>query len=182
MTIPHLWLLSDPRLGDEWLRVLDRMPRGSGLILRDQALAEEAARKCRARGVQLFIAGDACLARKIAADGVWWRAHELKPRRVDRKLRHLGAAHNRQELVRAERAGVAAVLLSPLFATRSHPGQAALGVCRFGLLLRSAHVPVIALGGITARSNQRLHGLDIYGIAAIDGWLSGPLRLRGKGP
>jgi thiamine monophosphate synthase len=42
-------------------------------------------------------------------------------------------AHDRRELIAAKRAGAHLVLLSPVFATRSHPGQNSLGVIRFGL-------------------------------------------------
>lgn len=179
-TIPRLWLLTDPRLGDDWSQLLDALPVGTGVIMRaDQAVdAKALARKCRARRLPLFVAGDARLAQRLRAEGLWWRATEMRPRRHDPHWHHIGAAHDQRELVAAMRAGVAAVLLSPVFPTRSHPGAAGLGACRFGLLLRHARLPVIALGGITARSVRRLNGLDIFGLAAIDGWQEGALKYR----
>jgi thiamine-phosphate pyrophosphorylase len=59
-----------------------------------------------------------------------------------------------------------AVLLSPVFPTRSHPGAAALGPARFRLMARHAQMPVVALGGMTVRTARRL---DWPRWAAIDG-------------
>jgi thiamine-phosphate pyrophosphorylase len=57
-------------------------------------------------------------------------------------------------------------MLSPVFATRSHPGAESLGQVRFRLLARFASVPVIALGGMTRR---RAAALEALRWAAIDG-------------
>ena len=59
-----------------------------------------------------------------------------------------------------------AVLLSPVFRTRSHPEAATLGPLRFRLLAQRARMPVIALGGMNADTAQRL---DWPRWAAIDG-------------
>jgi thiamine-phosphate pyrophosphorylase len=59
-----------------------------------------------------------------------------------------------------------AVVLSPVFATRSHPGATPLGPLRFRLLARRAGLPVIALGGMDARRARRI-GATRW--AAIDG-------------
>ena len=47
-------------------------------------------------------------------------------------------------------------MLSPVFATRSHPGTAGLGPTRFRLMAAQACLPVIALGGLNARTAKRL--------------------------
>jgi thiamine-phosphate pyrophosphorylase len=70
------------------------------------------------------------------------------------------------ELGLAARLGADAALLSPVFATRSHPGGATLGPVRFRLLARQAALPVIALGGMDAR---RARALRWRRWAAIDG-------------
>jgi thiamine-phosphate pyrophosphorylase len=75
-------------------------------------------------------------------------------------------AHSPPDLRRA----VDAVLLSPVFPTRSHPGAPALGPVRFGLWLRAASVSVIALGGMDAPRLRRLRGQGAHGYAAIDAW------------
>jgi len=63
------------------------------------------------------------------------------------------------------------VFVSPVFATRSHPGARALGPIRFALMVRGLPIPVIALGGMTAKRARRLQLLGASGWAAIDAWL-----------
>jgi thiamine-phosphate pyrophosphorylase len=58
------------------------------------------------------------------------------------------------------------VLLSPVFATRSHPGSTVLGAAKFRLLARQSRVPVIALGGMDSHRAQQL---GWHRWAAIDG-------------
>jgi thiamine-phosphate pyrophosphorylase len=76
--------------------------------------------------------------------------------------------HDRRELRHAERAGVDTVFLSPLFATRSHPGIKPLGAVRFAALARSTSVPVMALGGVAPRNQRQIAMLGATGFGAID--------------
>ncbi|MEM8726358.1 MAG: thiamine phosphate synthase [Pseudomonadota bacterium] len=71
-----------------------------------------------------------------------------------------------QEIGLANRFGADAVLLSPVFTTRSHPGGKVLGAQRFRRLASYARTPVIALGGMNA---ARARELDWPLWAAIDG-------------
>ncbi len=167
LLLPRLWLMTDERLGDALLPAVRGMPRGAGIIFRHYATPAKERRKlfeavraiARRRGLILVLAGTPRQARAWKADG----AHG----------RHPGAltspAHDAMELRRAEAAGARLVLLSPVFATRSHPGAAALGRVRFGLLARQARVPVIALGGMTSRKFGAITRLGASGWAAIDG-------------
>jgi thiamine-phosphate pyrophosphorylase len=65
------------------------------------------------------------------------------------------------------RGGADLVFVSPVFATRSHPGARALGRTRFRSLVRDCPVPLIALGGMDARNAR---SLGTYGWAGIDAW------------
>ena len=56
-------------------------------------------------------------------------------------------------------------LLSPVFATKSHPHAKALTPARARMMARNCLVPVLALGGVTARNAILLCGFS--GIAAI---------------
>ncbi|MFN3435907.1 MAG: thiamine phosphate synthase, partial [Sphingomonas sp.] len=71
-------------------------------------------------------------------------------------------------IVAAIRAGADAVFVSPVFATRSHPGSRPLGIARFGLMIRGLQTPVIALGGMNARKARALRPMGIHGWAGID--------------
>lgn len=83
-------------------------------------------------------------------------------------------AHDRREAVAAVRRGADLLFVSPVFATRSHPGAEALGARKARRIAQGLPVVVIALGGMDARRFRKLAGFD--GWAAIDAWGS-----RGSG-
>jgi thiamine-phosphate pyrophosphorylase len=160
-TLPDLWLVSDERNDAMLEQVLRRLPRGSGFIYRHyhlppgQRLARWHAllRLARARGHLAILADSALTAREWGADGIYGAPRALYP---TRRLVTLATAHSLRELAQANRARADAVLLSPAFPTRSHPGAQALGPLRFRLLARHAAMLVIALGGLTPRTARRL--------------------------
>jgi thiamine-phosphate pyrophosphorylase len=163
--LPRLWLMTDERLGDELWDALERLPRHAGIVFRHYHLAPADRRAlflrvrlvARRRTLRLVVAGD----QPLAADG----------RHGGRGLGlRTASAHSLRELKAAERAGADLVFLSPVFATRSHPGAQALGPLRFGLIARHARVPLVALGGMDARRGRALAALNAYGWAGIDAW------------
>lgn len=170
-TVPTMWLVTDRRTDAVLDRALARLPRGSGVIFRHYHLppAERAsrfralARMARARGVGLAWAGAAREARAAGADACYGSPAALAR---GPGLVRLVTAHSLREIGAAGRARADAVLLSPVFATRSHPGAATLGAMRFRLLAARSGGPVLALGGMTAR---RARALGAFGWAAIDG-------------
>lgn len=172
--LPDIWLVSDARNDAVLEHALRRLPRGSGLIFRHYHLPPDerharfkalarAARRC---GHAVVFSGSAKQARRWGADGAYGA-----PRALARgpALPRLATVHSLRELARARRAD--AVLISPVFPTRSHPGSAALGPVRFRLLAARARVPAMALGGMTARRARRLGGCKW---AAIQGLAKPP--------
>lgn len=172
--LPHIWLVSDARNDAVLERVLARLPRGSGLIFRHyhlppperRARFDALARAARRRGHRIVLSGSARQARRWGADGAYGAPAALA--RGPALLR-LASAHSLRELGRALRAD--AVLVSPVFPTRSHPGAATLGPLRFRLLAARAGVPAIALGGMTA---HRARHLGACKWAAIQGLAKPP--------
>jgi len=79
------------------------------------------------------------------------------------------SCHNAGELVQAAACGADFALLSPFFATTSHPGEAHLGVAMFHQLAADAVLPVIALGGIDAGNYESLQATSVAVISAILG-------------
>lgn len=169
--LPSIWLVSDARNDAVLERQLQRLPRGSGLIFRHYHLppAERRqrfaalARIARRRGHRVALSGDAASARRWGADAAYGA-----PRQLTRgpAILRLVTAHSLREIGAARRGRAGAILLSPVFPTRSHPGAAALGPVRFRLLAARLRLPVIALGGMTTRHARRTGGA---GWAAIDG-------------
>ena len=162
--LPTRWLFTDERQGEALWRALARLPRGSGVIFRHydapdrMALLARVERAARRRGLVLVVAGAPREAGRL-------------PRHANRHVRARGAltasAHSLSDLVRTRRAGVALTFLSPVFATRSHPGARTLGPVRFGLLARQAKLPVAGLGGMTEKRFQRLKPLGASAWGAI---------------
>ncbi|KTF69720.1 thiamine monophosphate synthase [Sphingomonas sp. WG] len=164
--IPRLWLMTDPRLGDGLWDALERLPRGSGIIFRHYQLPLDQRRALFARIAQV--------ARRRRLVLLRAGAHPMRGEAGTHGRRGRGLTtwpvHSRREAVAAIRAGADALLVSPAFPTRSHPGAAALGPVRFGLLVRGLDRPVIALGGMNAARAKRLQPFGIRGWAAIDAW------------
>ena len=159
--LPDRWLISDQRNDHVLERALDRLPRGSGFIYRHYHLsdAERVARyfalrsRARARGHVVILADSALTALEWGADGIYGAPLSLYPRR---DLLTLATVHSMREIAQANRIGADLALLSPAFATNSHPGAASLGPLRFRMLARYAQMPVIALGGMDRRNASRL--------------------------
>lgn len=173
--LPRLWLLTDERRLPNPLPAVRALPRGAGVILRHYgdpkraALAARLARLCRARGLALLIAGDGRLAAAVGADGIHLPealAGQIAGwRRRRRRWLVTVAVHGGAALSKARLADAA--LLSPVFATASHPGATPLGPLRFAALACRSRLPVIALGGIAVGNLRRLSGIRLAGIAAI---------------
>lgn len=167
--LPRLWLLTDERQGEKLWDALARLPRGSGVIVRHYSLPlkERAAlfRRIRraGRGLVLAWSGGAAKAEALRADAVY--GADQHPSRLTR----LYPVHNAREIAAAERAGAAALLLSPVYPTRTHPDARPLGPLRFAALTRTTSLPVLALGGMTSVHARRLLGMGAAGWAAIDG-------------
>lgn len=160
--LPHLWLLSDARNDAALEQALRRLPRGSGFVFRHyhlpapqrRARFAQLRRLARACGHAVLLAGTVAEARRWSADGNYGAEGTL------------ATVHDLHELARANRSQAAAVLLSPVFPTRTHPGAATLGPLKFRLLAARSTKPVVALGGMTPGTARRL-GWPRW--AAIDG-------------
>jgi thiamine-phosphate pyrophosphorylase len=166
--LPRLWLMTDERTGEDMWDALARLPRGSGVIFRHyrtrerRALFERVRAIARRRRLVLVLAGSPREAAGWRADGVHGRSPH---RRTLRPLLRTAPVHDARELAAAKGH---AVLVSPVFDTRSHPGGRTLGALRFATLAQRSAMPVIALGGVDARRFGRLAPLGAYGWAAID--------------
>lgn len=170
--LPDLWLISDERNDAGLESALRHLPRGSGFVFRHYHLApaERIARfsallrLARTKQHRIVLADSALTALEWGADGSYGAPLSLAPRRAG--LLSIATAHSAREMATANRMGADAVMISPVFPTRSHPEAKTLGPVRFRQLAALAQMPVIALGGMTQRNSARL-GWQRW--AAIDG-------------
>jgi thiamine-phosphate pyrophosphorylase len=175
--LPRIWMLTDERQGDDLFDALKRLPDGAGLVFRHYSLPESERRDLFARiategrrkGLLLMLAGAPEQALEWGAAGSHGR---FSGRPVTGSLRSM-SVHDHAELEEAEQTGAKFIFVSPVFATRSHPGATALGPKGFEAIARKASVPVIALGGVNAARAEELMALGAHGWAAIDAWAGG---------
>ena len=169
--LPDIWLVTDARNDAALGRALKRLPRGSGIVYRHyhlppaerRARFETVKRAAHARGHLVVLSGSAREARNWGADGAYGPPRRLGPGPAALRL---VTAHSLREISKARNARAAAIVLSPVFPTRSHPDASALGAVRFLLLARRSPLPVVALGGMDRHYANRLRWRKW---AAIDG-------------
>jgi thiamine-phosphate pyrophosphorylase len=181
--LPVLIALTDHERAADPAAALNALPRGTALIWRcygvlpGRTRVSELSRIARARGILLLIAGDGRAALRVGVEGLHFPERSLRGGLGVNHGRLLltAAAHSEAAIIRAARARIDAVLISPVFTTKSHPGAPALGVVRFARLSRlatSLGLGVIALGGVVdATALRRLTNTGAQGVAGI-GFLS----------
>lgn len=80
------------------------------------------------------------------------------------------SCHTFEEAAVAVAAGYDYIFFSPVFATRSHPDVAPVGLEALRRVCETLPIPVFALGGVN-RNNERLcFEAGAYGVAGIDGY------------
>ena len=176
-TLPSLVLVTDDQRLPDPLAAANALPRGSAVLVRARDAARRAdlsramLKLARRKGLTILIADDPELAMKLGADGLHlpearmreaahWRARYPA-------LMITAAAHSFSAILQARLMPIDAIFLSPVFATRSHPGGPALTALRANNLAHAAGKPVYALGGIDARNARLLSREAFSGIAAI---------------
>ena len=178
---PREWLMTDERIGERLWDALGALPRGGGVVFRHYSLkideravlARQVAERCRQRELVLAVANDVRLAEELGARLVHNPAGDAGDLPISR------SAHSMHEAKVAWGAGASLLFLSPIFATRSHPGAQPISRDEARAIVATCPVPVIALGGMTRARFEELRANGFYGWAGIDAWLgAGPSRER----
>jgi len=149
-TVPRQWLIADERTGGELWGAVERLPRGSGILVIHRGLPKSKRAKLLAR-----------LRRAARRRGLIV---------ADECAREAARVHNLRELTRAGLRRVPLALLSPIFPTRSHPERKPLPRMRAAALARLARTPAVALGGMNAGRFRRIEPLGFQGWAGISAW------------
>ena len=173
--LPTRWLMTDERLGDGLWDAVRRLPPGSGIVFRHyrtpaaerRRLFQRLRRIARARGLVLVRAGATAMAGEMGVHARRGAGMVTWP------------VHDRREAARARAGGADLVFVSPLFATRSLPGEGGLTRHRAAALVGALPMPAIALGGMDARRFRALRVLGFVGYAGIDCWTQ-PARQKRK--
>ncbi|MBV9654538.1 MAG: thiamine phosphate synthase [Acetobacteraceae bacterium] len=173
---PPLWLFTDATRLPDPVSVIAGLPVASaGVVFRPDGvgdprqLGRAIALLCRARRLELVVAGDVRLAHRLRA-GVHLRSARrpgvVKPAPARRIT---CSAHTPGELRRGAALGATIAFLSPAFPTESHPGVRTLGAVRWSAIAHrfGSRLRIFALGGVTGESVRRLSPRVSAGAAAI---------------
>jgi thiamine-phosphate pyrophosphorylase len=176
--LPNLLFFTDPERTPDPERVAERLPVGAAVVFRAFGAPDAAARGqrlreiTRRRGLSLLVGADAALARAVEADGLHL------PERLASTLPHLReihsdwlitiAAHGLEAAQAGAVAGADALVVSPVFPSRSPSAGAPLGVEGLKRIVEAVETPVYALGGVRADTVARLLDTGIVGIAAVE--------------
>jgi thiamine-phosphate pyrophosphorylase len=176
--LPSLLFFTDPARTPDPEAVLRRLPRGAGVVFRAFGAADAAAQGTRLRriawrrGLTLLAGADPALAAAIRADGVHLPERDAARATRLRRMRPgwivTVAAHSLRAAIASRRAGADAVVVSPVFPSRSPSAGKPLGPLRLAILVRAASCPVYALGGIDAAGAQRIARIGVTGFAAVE--------------
>lgn len=183
---PPRFILTDPVRQPDPARALGLAEEGEGIIHRgyggplSAAALRALGRKAKRKRVLFLVAGDHRSGRLLHVGGLHLPEFRLSSpatehmfvarRRPKPGFYVTAAAHSEKAVVAAARAGVDAVLISPVFTTTSHPGAKTLGVLRYARLARLAAgmgLYVYALGGMSPGLVRRLAGTETRGMAGI---------------
>ena len=131
---------------------------------------------CDAHGVAMLLNGDHRLALVLGADGVHLPARiaatfTQRPIPADRWLGV--SCHDAAELLHAVRIGADFAMLSPVFATPTHPDAIPLGWDGFADLVAHCPIPVYALGGLESDDIDAAQMAGAQGIAGIRAFWGG---------
>jgi thiamine-phosphate pyrophosphorylase len=185
--IPPIILMTDDKRVSDPIPAIIGLPRRSMVIFRhyglnpkDRAhLAYIVRRTCRQYGHLCLIADDLALALRLDADGIHLPEYRIEKRpHIYRQIPHdmfvTSACHSLQTLRKlallAPDQRPDGVLISPVFATQSHPSQPGMTFSIF--LQRTAFcvslglIPV-ALGGIKPNNVALLRGSGVASLAGI---------------
>lgn len=175
--LPPLFFVTDPKRTPHPEDIVAHLPAGCGVIYRHfgESHALQRARLLRRiadeDGLVLFIGDDDALAAEIGADGV-----HLPERHMERVSALADtflvtvACHSIEAIRRPELHAAHAVLVSPVFASRSASaaGIEPLGVKGVRTFAEASPVPVYGLGGISCDTIGMLKDSGLSGVAAVD--------------
>jgi len=119
--------------------------------------------------VRLFVNDRLDIALAVDAEGVQLTPESLSPeeaRRLSARWWIGRSVHNLAEAEAAQAGGADYLLAGPVFPTATHPDRAPLGLGALREIV-GLGLPVIAIGGVTARNAREVREAGAHGVAAI---------------
>ncbi|MDG1438478.1 MAG: thiamine phosphate synthase [Emcibacteraceae bacterium] len=182
--MPRLIFMTDQMAQPYPEDVIDRMPEGSMVILRDYDdedrydLAKALLYICKSKGIIFLVAGDLTLSLMVEADGIHLPEYMMgelpKIRKNHPDIIITTAAHSEEAVQNADMHDVYAVLLAPIFPTKSHPEtfndkSQVIGAGNLNEICKKCKSAIYALGGVNNETALTIMHSRIAGFAAIRG-------------
>jgi len=126
--------------------------------------------KCRAKGLQFYVANNLSLANELKADGLYLSSYNQSTKHLNQskyKFNVIGSAHNLKEINLKKKQGCKKVILSRLFETNYIYKKKFLGIVRYNTLAYASNVVTIALGGIRTKNLNSLKMVSSNFIALL---------------
>ena len=140
------------------------------------AVAELALRACRKYGALFIFNGSVEMALEARCDGVHLCSEALMACQQRPALAGFlvsAACHNEEQVAQAEKIGADFIVVSPVFATKTHPEAVPIGWQYFSELASGSRAPLFALGGMKPEMLDDAKKYGAWGIAAISStWCS----------
>ena len=179
--LPKVIIIFDYELFDKKKLLKLKIPKKSAFLLRSyetkkrKKIAKQLLKFCKMKKIKLLIGSDIKLAEDIKADGIHFPEYMIKKNKINwidiknvkSKKRWIitTSVHSIQSLKKAEGLDIDAVLLSPVFPSKSHPNSKSLGLNKFSKIVKKTKLPIYALGGINIKNVKSLTETDIIGYA-----------------
>ena len=179
--LPKVIIIFDDELFNKKKLLKLKIPKKSAFLLRSyqtkkrKKIAKQLLKFCKMKKIKLLIGSDIKLAEDIKADGIHFPEYMIKKNKINwidiknvkSKKRWIitTSVHSIQSLKKAEGLDIDAVLLSPVFPSKSHPNSKSLGLNKFSKIVKKTKLPIYALGGINIKNVKSLIETDIIGYA-----------------
>ena len=180
--LPLMFFFSDRTAVKNIFNVVQNLPKNSAIIIREYDLnktqkldfAHKIIKIAKQKSLKVFVSKNWQLAIKIKADGVHfsdydnaqkclWKSNKI----FSKKLLISYSCHSLSSIKMAAKYGCDLIFYSPIFATKTHPQQKAIG--SFGLrnAIAKTSIPIYALGGVTQQNIKIIANRHIAGIGGI---------------
>jgi len=183
--LPELIFVTDQAAQPFPENIIENLQQGSMVIFRDYdhenrvELALALRYICKAKNIQFVVAGDLTLALMVDADGLhlpeYMMSEASSIKRDYPELFISVSCHDKTNFEDLPANAINAVLLAPIFPTKSHPEtieapELTIGPQKLKVICREVALPVYALGGVNDRTAEKLVGTGVAGVAAIRGF------------
>jgi len=176
-SLATFFAMTDPKNGGDPIDLVSKIPPRTNLIFRHyheenrEDMAKRVVKECRKAKIKCLISQNVDLAVRLRADGIHLPEHILKRLgtrpKVHKKMIVTAATHSLPMIFKAQKIGLDAAIVSPVYFTRSHPDATPLGILKIAFACTLSSIPIIALGGVKAKNFTELRLAGVSGFAGI---------------